>query len=1003
MENIYILNEKQAPVGLLNPELPSGCPVFSEIFREQLEYGYFEYELIVSAEHSTASLLNEECFLVYVDNEGIPRLLKIKETEENNNEGNYTKKVFAESAHVSELTTNVVRPVKLASYTLQQAISYVLSGTGWELDVCEYVGTRDFEFTDYKTSLEALHEVLSSFGAEITFKCEFTGMTVTNRKVDVIRQKGSDTGVIFEYSRNVSEISRQTVSRPLYTALIGVGKGDSDTKPLTLAGYTPVGMDTTKYEKATNNDYIGSIEAFQRYAYNGKHLLGIFKDDKATNVTELFNNTLKKLNEISKPQYTYTVKIIDLSWLPGFESLKVQIGDTIVVKDYTYEPELILNARVLEIERSKISPEEDNITLGEFISISTIPLSKLQNIESDLIKHKQSWDTARAGMGTGSHVIAHSPKPLIDGEYFNDNHAIYINVTENTHLASVTIYCSTATSGVIELRDNAGKILLSKSITGLVNGANIIKLGWLLESAVGNYQLYGDFDGATYRTNITQFPYTSGSFSVTGTSSASNYWYHFYDIKIGGAFVQGGYGGSLRIGDDSNRLGAFEALNPDGETIMKVDKDQVTMAKAVIGELVAPNIPTQSTFSSITYFVDARETNGVSNGSDDYDGLTTLTPFRSLAKAISMIPRLLDGDVTIMLLSDIEENFKLAGYIGNGKIVLNLNTSKLTGTIRLDACKVRVDIADGTIEVGEGETRAPIQAYRTDYMYLVSCTIRGKTGTGGTSFVVNSQDSSFIYVDNCNLYNANIAICYAAYNGVIQLDTVRGNNGGTTAASMRAAYSGRIGVKSNTYYPAGSFQAIEGGLILGVSAPVSGVGSICAPTTTGTADTVTTPSNPTTPSFSITRNSGSGDTYRPNYSAWRGDGTVRQGFYSSYGNNFGYWFFPADLSTTVTGKTISKIEVTLTRLGTSGDGTGTFTIWAHGYTSKPGGIPTRLAGVSYTASFTRGQTRTITLPSSFHTLFSNGSAKGIGLYTSSTSSTQYGSFDDSATIKITYK
>jgi hypothetical protein len=61
-----------------------------------------------------------------------------------------------------------------------------------------------------------------------------------------------------------------------------------------------------------------------------------------------------------------------------------------------------------------------------------------------------------------------------------------------------------------------------------------------------------------------------------------------------------------------------------------------------------------------------------------------------------------------------------------------------------------------------------------------------------------------------------------------------------------------------------------------------------------------------------------------------------------------------------------------------------------------------MLGTSHSVGFKWGEGKWVTLPSSFHSYFENGSAYGIGIYTTSTSNSNYMRFNTSAKIQITY-
>lgn len=972
MRSIYILNEQEVPVAVLNPELPNGCPVFTATHTERLEYGYLTFEFEVPANHPTAQRITEGGFIIYPRENRNPDYFKILTVKDSNADGEYRRSIYAENAAVSELLGNPIRPATLNSYSLEQAMSYVLSGTGWLVGEVEYAGTKDLKFDDYTTSLEALHTVLDAYGAEIEFVYEFSGLTVVNRKINARIRRGNVIDKPFVYGIDLTEVEREIDDSELVTALIGVGKGEGTSGNLTFTNYTPPGLDTTKYEKPNGADWVGSLDALQRWGKNGKHIFGIYNDDSATNATELFNNTLAALDKYSTPRITYTANVAILANIIGYEAHKVRLGDTIVIKDETFQPELILEARIIEYKSNPFNPTEDAVTLGEFKPLLSNNVKSIRDIQNKIT------DSVKKVMGTGVHVIASSPIPLVDGSYANSNHSLTIEVTENVHIGHVSVFCDTAgQSGVIQLQLSDGTVIDERTFSGLAAGENRLNLDFILLKDIKTYKLYGDFSGNTWRTDKgVQYPYDSGTFKVTGTSDVNGYWWHFYNISIGGSGVVGGLGSQLTLGESNNRLGTMQALNSEGDALFVIDKDQITMSKAVIGEVISPSVVNVSTDENVSYWVDPI------NGNDENDGASN-TPLKTVKEAISRIPRVFDGTIEINILNELNEDIDIMGFLGSGTLTIDFIGNPYTGTIKIRSVKARVNITDGTLNYRSGETNAVIQAFQSDYVFVSGCIVRGKSGTGGMGSVIASYDGSFVYVYQSEVYNATHSLIKASFGAKAVVREVKGQG---APRGLYADYGGLIGVAGYVPDCATDWDAQLGGQVV-FKDPLS--------VDSGTSQTAPTP--PQSGSW----NSTSGNSYRTRYNAWRNDATVIQGQWDGYGLHTGIWLFPSTLSTTLTGKTIKKMRVKLTRLSEGGNAYVTVYIRWHGYASLPGGKPT-VSSEYITATFSRGQTKEIVLPSSFYPYFANGTAKGIGIYIGNTTNDYYAKFDDSATIYADY-
>ncbi|WP_124728800.1 phage tail spike protein [Staphylospora marina] len=967
--NLFVLDQFERAVAVLNPSLPDGCPFFEDVRTERIEYAYLTFEFSVPGDHPTSQHLVVGNLIVYPVRPGVYNLFRIISTEDEHSEGQYTKRVICENAAVGDLVSNIILPASLPSYTLPQAINYLLQGTDWEAGEVELAGSQDIVFEDVATSLDALHQVMDKFGAEIEFVVEFNGLTITRRLVHARLQRGRALNKPFVYGLNLKGAKRKEDYTQLVTALYGIGPKDSDGNLMTFETYNPTLSDP--YEKPSGAKWVGDKDALQRWSKNGKHIFGVFKDDSATNQVELFNNTLEELKKRNRPQLSYEV---DVALLPEED---VRLYDTVIVKDTTFRPELILEARIVETRFSLTDPSKNQVILGDYRPVTLRNTEYLRELRSQL---ERNQDEAKRSAGTGLHVIADSPKPLSnDGDYWNAGNSLTIEVTENIHLWSVSVFCQTSgQSANIELRGPDDTVIEQKWFNNLSAGENRLPLGFLLRKDVGVYKLWGNFSGNTWRTvSGVEFPYDSGTFKVTGTSSPSGAWYHFYNLTIGGPGVKGAPGQEFRLGDSGNRLGKIQILDANEEPIFIADAQQTTVKKLVAGDVDAPTVVKLSTDATITYYVNP------STGDDDNDGLTTGTPLRSVRGAVDRIARVFDGTIVINVLGNLTEDIDIMGFLGNGRLTIDFGGATYTGTITIRSVKARVDILNATMNYRSGETKGVVQVYQTDYAYLNNCIIRGKSGTGGTTAVVQAYDSSFLFMDTCEVYNAVTCLIRSSYGATTIVKDVKGSG---APIGLRAEYGGRIGIAGKIPDCALDWEAILGGEIIYQGTPA---------VDSGTSQTAPTP--PTTTSWTSTN----GNSWRTRYNSWRNDGTVRQGQWDGYGIHTGIWLFPSSMSSTLTGKTIQKMVLKLTRLSGSGYGSMTAYIRWHSHTSFPSGQPP-VSGDYVTATFSQGQTREIVLPSSFHSAFSSGQAKGIGLYISNSSNTYYGAFSKTATLTVTY-
>ena len=390
---IFILDKKQTKIGVLNLDVPKALGYFNDKYTEALQSNLSTFEFEVQGNHKTSDLLEVEGYIIYTaPTSHKQQLFMIKEIEDVHTDI-MIRKVFCEHSATSDLLNSVVRPVNMLSVTLEQALQTVLSTTEYEIGEVEFLGLRDINIETHMTALSALHLVVEKFG-ELEFEIIFNGNFVKRKLVNVVQKRGRETNKIFEYSRNMNSVKRITDSNSICSALIGVGK-TTDNVPMSFVNYTP--PINEGYIK--QDDFIYSVDAFQRYNKSGKQIFGIFFDDVAKNPIELYERTLEKLKQISVPKVSYECDVISFEQILGLSFYAVNVGDQVVIKDFEFghdEP-LLLNGRVIEKTVSISDPSKSTIKLGNFTiaQINENQQRVLNQFQKVIMLKEAEWDSAK--------------------------------------------------------------------------------------------------------------------------------------------------------------------------------------------------------------------------------------------------------------------------------------------------------------------------------------------------------------------------------------------------------------------------------------------------------------------------------------------------------------------------------------------------------------------------------------------------------------------------------
>lgn len=187
--------------------------------------------------------------------------------------------------------------------TAKECAEAILKGTGWSC-------VSDIE--EYKRGLAmanaSAYEIFESICD--AFTCEIEWDTI--KKIVYLKKNvGKDRGAYFTTGINLQELNDANESYDFFTRII------------------PIGADSLDISEVNNG--CNYLENFQ---YSNKIKTLIWEDTNYKDAAALKKDAEYKLNELSKPRKTFSVKIIDLAKIkPDYGFLQYNIGDTILLID----------------------------------------------------------------------------------------------------------------------------------------------------------------------------------------------------------------------------------------------------------------------------------------------------------------------------------------------------------------------------------------------------------------------------------------------------------------------------------------------------------------------------------------------------------------------------------------------------------------------------------------------------------------------------------------------
>lgn len=310
----------------------------------------------------------------------------VQEIEESHTDKGIRKKVYCESS-IYETIGDFVEDRRFNNTSALMALTGVLQLTRWKVGRVDNLGTESYSpyRVDAKTAIQT---IAKTWKGELQTRIEVSGNRITGRYIDLLNKIGYDTGKRFSWTKDIQQIKRTVVRDDVITALYGFGKGEEVGE-----GFG------RRLDFADINDgkmYVENNEAkeqFGRLDENGNkvHIFGKVEFDDETEKTTLKEKTEAELEVFSKPLLSYSADVLDLKQF-GYEHEGYELGDTVLVIDKEFKPELRVLARIIEKETDYLEELNSNVTLGNFIPTSTSEDLKNEGYINNFRDKSGVWD-----------------------------------------------------------------------------------------------------------------------------------------------------------------------------------------------------------------------------------------------------------------------------------------------------------------------------------------------------------------------------------------------------------------------------------------------------------------------------------------------------------------------------------------------------------------------------------------------------------------------------------
>lgn len=365
---LYFANREMQILGQAAMALPNSFVILDDLKSEDVDTGVATFECKIGFDKESRLKLEEMTnagnYLLRSDGDENEFYTIIDSEIDTKNQEVY---IYAEDAGLDLLNEVVGAFEATESHTAEWYINKYTNDSGFEIGINEIpsTSTRKLSWDGEATATERLASIATQFGGyEISFSFAIKGMEVSNKYINIYKERGKELEEPLMLNRDIDRIITKKSVANLATALLctgGIPKGKD--KPITLEGYEYDDGDfyvSGKYVKSREavnkwSRYVWNKEPNQQTGYAG-HIVRRYTYDTTSQKT-LCSHAITELKKICDMEVNYEV---DINRLPD----TVRIGDRVNIVDDAGE--LYLSARILKFDKSAVN-KSYKATLGEYL------------------------------------------------------------------------------------------------------------------------------------------------------------------------------------------------------------------------------------------------------------------------------------------------------------------------------------------------------------------------------------------------------------------------------------------------------------------------------------------------------------------------------------------------------------------------------------------------------------------------------------------------------------
>ena len=364
-------------------------------------------EITIPTNCEASKLITSTSDLVLFDSKGNIQEFHITDIDDMD-EYSVNRTIYAEQSF-GELINNIVTGDTAMPTTTNPSdyLAYILSFTRWS------VGTVDTSIYNAKweedltglTCLEAFQKLVEKYNCEFEIRYTIDGKNkITGRYVDLKKKIGNNYGKRFEDKKDIIGLKRNldldSVKTAIYPRIKIDTQDENGNSVVTYVDISSVAWSVSKgdpVDKPLGQTVLINPEADEIYKrYNTKTgnlmekiMYAEWTGDTASDAEDLCRQawSILKANGVLTP--TIEVTASDLYRMSGnnsdYSHEQVDLGDTCIIIDKNFEPELRITTRVMEIEEDILNPVNNTYVFGNYRkTLATSNIESQKSIEDQL-------------------------------------------------------------------------------------------------------------------------------------------------------------------------------------------------------------------------------------------------------------------------------------------------------------------------------------------------------------------------------------------------------------------------------------------------------------------------------------------------------------------------------------------------------------------------------------------------------------------------------------------